>query len=82
MLLKIISSVDCMFISFVVFFEVLIVENLMPLANFCGFSEKQQGNKADDAWSPGTFQSSKFAHWFLEYGMSVSRLLHDIACAL
>ncbi|CBI40398.3 unnamed protein product, partial [Vitis vinifera] len=27
---------------------------------------EQHGSKADDAWSPSTVQSSKFAHWFLE----------------
>lgn len=64
----ILSSVDCRFLA-LVFYEVLIVKNLRPLVNFL-LLYQQHGSKADDAWSASTVQSSKFAHWFLEDGMS------------
>ncbi|XP_059598922.1 uncharacterized protein LOC100248277 isoform X4 [Vitis vinifera] len=38
----------------------------LTVASGSSSSFVEHGSKADDAWSPSTVQSSKFAHWFLE----------------
>lgn len=36
---------------------------------------QQPDQKADETWSPHAFQSSKFAHWFVEEGILIKKAL-------